>query len=786
MSTSLMTTRRFAPLFWCQFFAAFGDNFLKTSLVFVILFQVAGADFEALITLAGATLIAPFFFLSGLGGELADRYDKALVAQRLKLAEIAVAAIAVAGFAFHSLTLLFFAVFLFGTIASLFGPIKYGILPDHLARTELTTGNALVEGGTFLAILLGTIVAGIAAKGGGDPIHFAWLMMVTALASWGASLLIPSTGEGAPQLTVNRNIAASTIGLVKYVWAEPRLWWGAMVVSWFWLVGAIVLSLLPPLVTFRIGGTEGVVTLFLTIFSVAVAVGSGLAAWLAAGRIVLLPTLCGAVLLGLFSLDLGWTASAIAGAAHPIGIGEYFASPYSIHLAIDLAGLAIAGGLFIVPTFAAVQAWAGADHRARVIAAVNVLNAAFMVVGALLIALLQKLGWSVATLFALIGLANLVVAVVIGFTMPTSWMNDLLSIVFRAFFRLEVTGLENVAKAGDNAIIALNHVSFLDPPLAMALLAQAAGLRHRRRDVEAMVDPAVPQVRAHDGARSAQADGAAHHHQRRTRRQHAGDLPRRPHHHHRQPDEDLRRRRDDRRQVGRHGGAGAHRRAGGDDLQPAQEYAGAPPPVPEDHGDAARTGEAFRRSGVQGTQAPPGRGRRALRRDVEPHVSHHADRPHRRRSDHQGGGDPRRQMAHHRGSAQRQPDLQAAAAGNRDPRRQADAAGARGPRGGRHAADLERRRGHAAGADVGRPRSGDAQLHLGSRQHPRRLPRRGDRHRRHRARLRREGAAGEAHRPDRAARAHRLPGRCAQDGELWRQAARGAAGEKAAGRAQAG
>src|SRR6202030_3608506 len=154
----------------------------------------------------------------------------------------------------------------------------------------------------------------------------------------------------------------------------------------------------------------------------------------------------------------------------PIDFAHYFSSPRSIHLAIDLAGVAIAGGLFIVPTFAAVQAWASADHRARVIAAVNVLNAAFMVVGALLIALLQKLGWSVATLFALIGLANLVVAVVIGFTMPTSWMNDLLSIVFRAFFRLEVTGLENVAKAGDNAIIALNHVSFLDPPLAMALL----------------------------------------------------------------------------------------------------------------------------------------------------------------------------------------------------------------------------------------------------------------------------------------------------------------------------
>src|SRR5215469_2813957 len=162
MSMSLMTTRRFAPLFWCQFCAAFGDNFLKTALVFVILYEVSGANSAVLITIAGATLIAPFFFLSGLGGELADRYDKSLVAQRIKLTEVVVA---VAGFAFHSLTLLFLAVLMFGTLASLFGPIKYGILPDLLERRELPSGNALIEGGTFLAILLGTIVAGLAANG---------------------------------------------------------------------------------------------------------------------------------------------------------------------------------------------------------------------------------------------------------------------------------------------------------------------------------------------------------------------------------------------------------------------------------------------------------------------------------------------------------------------------------------------------------------------------------------------------------------------------------------------
>jgi acyl-[acyl-carrier-protein]-phospholipid O-acyltransferase / long-chain-fatty-acid--[acyl-carrier-protein] ligase len=466
----LLTTRRFAPLFWCQFFSAFGDNFLKTALVFVILFQVGGADSAALVTLAGATLIVPFFFLSGLGGEIADRYDKAWVAQRLKFAEIGVAALAVAGFAVHSLVLLFLAVFLYGVIAALFGPIKYGILPDHLARSELPAGNALVEGGTFLAILLGTIVAGLAARGGGDPIHFAWLMMVSAFACWIASRFIPPSGEGAPHLVVNRNIIASTASLVGYVRGDARLWWGALVVSWFWLVGALVLSLLPTLVTFYIGGSEAVVTLFLTIFSIAVGVGSALAAWLAAGRIILLPTLVAAVLLGLFCLDLGWTVSAVVPAAHPLGVAEYFATRYSIHIAIDLAGLAIAGGLFIVPSFSAVQAWAGADRRARVVAAVNVLNAAFMVVGAIILAVLQKLGLGASVLFALLGVANLGIAVVIGRTMPASWLNDFLSIVFRAFYHLEVKGLENIAKAGRNAIIALNHVSFRDPPLATAIL----------------------------------------------------------------------------------------------------------------------------------------------------------------------------------------------------------------------------------------------------------------------------------------------------------------------------
>ena len=242
--------------------------------------------------------IAPYFFLSALGGEIADRFDKAVIAQRLKFVEIGVSLIAIAGFVWHSVPLLFVALFLFGVIGSLFGPIKYGILPDLLPRSELPDANALVEGATFLAILLGTIVGGLAAKGGGDPASFAGMMLVFALACWGSSLFIPRVGSGAPDLKINPNIASSTASLLKHLRGDRRLWWGALVTSWFWMIGAVVLSLLPPLVKNIVGGTEEVVTAYLAVFSVAVAVGSGLAAWLASGRIVILPTLVGAVLLG--------------------------------------------------------------------------------------------------------------------------------------------------------------------------------------------------------------------------------------------------------------------------------------------------------------------------------------------------------------------------------------------------------------------------------------------------------------------------------------------------------
>jgi len=418
MHTPLLLSRRFAPLFWCQFFAAFNDNFLKTSLVFVILFHSDVANQEASITFAGAVFIAPYFFLSALGGELADRYDKARIAQWLKFVEIFIAMLAVLGYASASLPILFVALLGFGILGTLFGPIKYGILPDHLQREQLPAGNALVEGATFVAILLGTIAGGVAARGQSEVALFATLLMSFAAACWMAALLIPPTGERAPKLKIAINVAASTAAMIRYLRADSRLWWGAMVTSWFWLVGIVVLSLLPPLIKVVNGGNENTVTVFLAMFSVAVGAGSGLAAVIARGRIVLKTTLVGAILLGVFALDLG-IASVHAGSAPSLqGPAVVLTSAIGIRTAVDLCGLAFAGGLFIVPAFAAIQAWSAVAFRARTIAAVNVLNAAFMTGATVIVALMQKYGTTVPVLFVLIGIATFGVAVAAWRTMP--------------------------------------------------------------------------------------------------------------------------------------------------------------------------------------------------------------------------------------------------------------------------------------------------------------------------------------------------------------------------------
>jgi acyl-[acyl-carrier-protein]-phospholipid O-acyltransferase/long-chain-fatty-acid--[acyl-carrier-protein] ligase len=328
-----------------------------------------------------------------------------------------VAAVAAFGYARQSVLILFVALAGFGIIAALFGPIKYGILPDHLERAQLPAGNALIEGATFISILGGTIAGALAGRGG-EPLVFCALVMSFAIACWVSSLFIPSTGEGAPNLKVSFNIAASTTALIRHLRADARLWWGALVTSWFWLIGIIVLSLLPPLMKNSIGGNEDTVTAYLALFSVAVGCGSALAAMIARGKIVLGTTLAGAFVLGIFLVDLGFGVWGLTPMVELRGPAQIFASSAGLRAAFDLAGIAIGGGLFIVPAFAAVQAWAGAAYRARTVAAVNILNAAFMTGATVLVAILQKLGATVPELFVAIGAATLLVAAAIWRTTP--------------------------------------------------------------------------------------------------------------------------------------------------------------------------------------------------------------------------------------------------------------------------------------------------------------------------------------------------------------------------------
>jgi acyl-[acyl-carrier-protein]-phospholipid O-acyltransferase/long-chain-fatty-acid--[acyl-carrier-protein] ligase len=468
MLRSLMTSRRFAPLFWCQFFSAFNDNVLKNALVFLILFKVGGTSAAMLVTVAGALFVAPPLILSGLGGQWADRYDKAQVAQRLRLAEVAAAVFSVSGFVLSSLPLLFVALVLFSTVAALFGPVKYGMLPDQLRPEELPTGNALVEGGTFLAILLGTIAGGWAAA---DDHAVAYGVAVTGFAalSWGASLLIPPTGEGERTLAIDRNLFRSTGQLVRHLRADGRLWSCGLFVSWFWLTGAVTLTLLPILVKANLQGSETAMTAALAVFSIGIGVGSGLASWLSAGRVILLPTVIAAVLLGLFSLDLAIGSARFVPEA-VLGASDLFLHGAGLHAAIDLFGIAVSGGLFIVPVFTAVQVWSTPEDRARNIGAVNILSAGFMVGGAVAVAILQAIGLSTPALFALLGLCNFVAAWWIFRNLPTSAFRDLLSVILRCFYRLDIKGLDNIGKGGPNPILALNHVSFLDAGLALSLL----------------------------------------------------------------------------------------------------------------------------------------------------------------------------------------------------------------------------------------------------------------------------------------------------------------------------
>ena len=368
MFRALMTSRRFAPLFWCQFFSAFNDNFVRNMLAMLILFRFGGENASLKILLATVVFILPAIPLSALGGEIANSHDKALIARRLKFAEIFVQMIAAAGFAFASAMLLYAALFGLGIIAALFGPIKYGILPDHLRREELVSGNALVEGATFAAIICGLIFGGLAAAQGRSAASVVAQLMLVALACYAAARFIPPTGVGAPGLKVKKNVFASTATVIRELGADDRQWVGAIGVSWFWTVGAVTLSLVPVIIKSRIGGDIDVEIAINLFFAVGVAAGSLAAAALSRGRIELAPAPFLLLMMAALAIDMGLSTQAMPIASREVPLSEFFTSAAGLRIAIEILLYSAAAGLFVVPIFAAIQAWAprrspSARHR---------------------------------------------------------------------------------------------------------------------------------------------------------------------------------------------------------------------------------------------------------------------------------------------------------------------------------------------------------------------------------------------------------------------------------------
>jgi MFS family permease len=410
MFTELLRTRRFAPLFWCQALSAFNDNFVRNMLAMLVLFRLGGKDAGMLITLAIGVFILPSIVLSALAGEIADARDKAAVARSLKFAEIFVQMVAASGLWLVSLPLLYTALFGLGVIATLFGPVKYGLLPDHLKRHELVAGNALVETATFLAILFGLIAGALAAKQNIAPQVITLQLMAIALACYFTSYLIPATGVASPNLRIHANVFASTFVLLRELRGAPFLWRSAHALSWFWLTGAVSISLVPVAVRHATAGGIEVEAAISGLFAIGIGTGSLVAAQISGGRIQLKPVPFAALGMAFFLIALGSGTSGVAalGAKADVTLIDFLRTPRGLFIGFDVVGLAAAGGLFTVPLFAAVQAVSPPERRARTIAAVNILNALYIVAGTLVTALLQSrfFGLSEPLLLAALGICN--------------------------------------------------------------------------------------------------------------------------------------------------------------------------------------------------------------------------------------------------------------------------------------------------------------------------------------------------------------------------------------------
>ncbi|WP_044871834.1 MFS transporter [Pseudomonas sp. LFM046] len=461
---ALLGTRRFLPFFVTQLLGAFNDNIFKQSLILAILYKLAISGDKSIFTnLCALLFILPFFLFSALGGQFGEKFAKDALIRAIKLAEVAIMTVGALGFFFDSLPLLFLALFAMGTHSALFGPVKYSILPQVLQENELVGGNALVEMGTFLAILAGTISAGIMMSSEHYEPVVACAIVLTAGLGYLVSRGIPRAAAALPELKLDWNIFRQSWQILRMgLGQRPSVSRSLVGNSWFWFLGAVYLTQIPAYSKELLHGDESVVTLILTVFSVGIALGSMLCERLSGGKVEVGLVPFGSIGLTLFGLLLWWHSGGFPEGAQPHDWLAVLGHGQAWLILGDILGIGLFGGFYIVPLYALIQARTAENERARVIAANNILNALFMVVSAIAsILFLSVAGLSIPELFLVVSLMNIAVNSYIFKIVPEFSMRFLVWLLGHSMYRVEHKGLEAIPEEGP-AVLVCNHVSFVD------------------------------------------------------------------------------------------------------------------------------------------------------------------------------------------------------------------------------------------------------------------------------------------------------------------------------------
>ena len=460
----LLKENRFRPFFLTQFFGAFNDNVFKNALFILIAFQSSYAgstDSTNIINLAAILFIAPFLLFSAIAGQIADRYEKSSLIRRIKLAEICIMLVAAFGFYFQIIPLLLFALFSMGMQSSLFGPIKYSIIPQHLKKDELVGGNALVETATFGAILLGTMLGGILiGLSAGAKLLIPFAMLTLAMLGFLSSIKIPLAPAVDPNLKLKWNTLSETFNNLGSLRENRTVFNSVLGVSWFWFLGSTYITQLPNFTRLSLGANEQVVTFFLALFCIGIGIGSLTCERLSNRTIELGLVPVGSIGLTIFGADL-FFATTTHTTAELIGFKEFIYNQTNWRLILDILLLGVFGGIYIVPLYALIQARSNPKRRSRIIAGNNILNALFIIVAGIYAIALTRAGLSIPQLFLIAAILNAVVAIYIYTLIPEFFMRFVVWILVHLVYRIKKVDLDNIPEEGA-AIVACNHVSLMD------------------------------------------------------------------------------------------------------------------------------------------------------------------------------------------------------------------------------------------------------------------------------------------------------------------------------------